>query len=131
MLDVDDCGWLVAHLFALLSSGEFDPTLGVFSAIFWLDSILSLSVYSLSFTDCLFFLEVEELTVPLAISRSFVLSKDVLISFFNKIEAFFFDFPFLLILALFSAISIVVFYLISSRTIGVCLFSIASLSGFE
>ena len=60
--------------------------------------------------------EVEELTVSLAISRSFVLSKDVLISFFNELEAFFFDFPFLLVLALFSAISIVVFDLISSRS---------------
>ena len=135
VLGVDDCGWLVAHLFALLSSGEFDSTLGVFFAVFWLDSILSLSVYSLSFADCLFFLEVEaeveELTVSLAVSRSFVLSKDVLISFFNELEAFFFDFTFLLVLVLFSVISIVVFDLISSRTIGVCLFSIASLSGFE
>ena len=49
-------GWLVAHLFALFSPGEFDPTLGVFFAAFWLDSILSLPVYSLSFTDCLLFL---------------------------------------------------------------------------
>ena len=33
MLDVDDCGWLVSHLFAMLSSGELDSTLGVRFAI--------------------------------------------------------------------------------------------------
>ena len=37
VLDVDDCGWLVAHLLAVFSSGEFDQTLGVFTAVFWLD----------------------------------------------------------------------------------------------
>ena len=64
MLDVDDCGWLVAHLFAVLSSGEFDPTL---------DSILLSSLFSLPFADCLSFLEVEaegeELTVSVAVSE--------------------------------------------------------------
>ena len=85
VLDVHDCGWLVAHLLALFSSNEIHPKLGVFLTVFWLDSILPLSVYSLSFADCLFFIEVEaevdELTVSLAISRSFVLFKDELISF--------------------------------------------------
>ena len=126
VLDVDDCGWLVAHLFAVFSSVEFDPTLGVFTAVFWLDSTLLSSVFSLSSADCLFFLEVEaeaeELTVSLAISKSVLLSEDVLISFCDELKAFFFDFPFLLVLALFSAISIVVLDLMYSRTIGVCLF---------
>ena len=118
----------------MFSSDEFDSTLAVFSAGLWLDSMLLLSVFSLSFADSLFSLEVEaeaERLLKLAISGSVVLSEDVLVSCFDKLEAFFFDLPFLLVLALFSAISIVVFDLISSRTIGVCLFSMASLSGFE
>ena len=93
VLDVDDCGWLVAHLFAVISSGEFDPTLGVFTAVFWLDSTSLSSVFSLSSADCSFFLEVEaeaeELTVSLAISKSVLLSEDVLISFCDELKAFF------------------------------------------
>ena len=129
VLDIDDFGLLVAHLFVLFSSGEFDSTLVVFSAGLQLDSMLLLSVLSLSFADSLFSLEVEaeaERLLKLAISGSVVLSEDVLVSCFDKLEAFFFDFPFLLVVALFSAISIAVFDLISSRKIGVRLFSIAS-----
>ena len=106
----------------MVSSGEFDQTVGVFTAVFWLDSMLLSSVFSVSSVDCLFFLEVEaeaeELTVSFAISRSVLLSEDVLISFCDELEAFFFDFPFLLVRSNF----IVIFDLMFSRAIGVCLF---------
>ena len=67
----------------------------------------------------------KELTVSLAISRSGLLSEDVPISFSDELEAFFFAFPFLLVLPLFSAIAIVILDVISLKTIGVSLYIIA------
>ena len=34
VLDFNDCCWIAANLFAALTSGEFDPKLGVISSVF-------------------------------------------------------------------------------------------------